>query len=71
MSALHPRTDGSTCVRCRKLFKPGDRAMPCMIVLSVGRNPQTRELGANISSEFEMTHIDCHDPQLTAAILIT
>jgi hypothetical protein len=67
-ASLHPRCSGNTCVRCRKLFNPGDRVAPVFLVTGVGRNELTREFGAFLSEEFEMAHIACHDPQLTGVI---
>lgn len=68
--SVAPRIDGDTCVRCRKKFMSGDRITPAMIVVSRGRHPDNpREVGVHMSSEFELAHIDCHDPALTVPIL--
>lgn len=50
-------------------MEPGDRVTPCMIVEQVGRNQTTRELGAFLSSEFELSHIDCRDRALTGQLI--
>jgi hypothetical protein len=49
------------CGKCRKKLQPGDRtgANPNNIVL----------LGAWLSEEFELTHIDCKDPDLSKGML--
>lgn len=67
--SLHPRCNTDTCIRCRKKLEPGDRVTPCMIVEQVGRNQTTRELGAFLSSEFELSHIDCRDRALTGQLI--
>lgn len=67
---LHPRVDGDTCVRCRRKFLVGDRVTPAMIVLNTGRHPNNpKELGVHLSSEFEITHVDCHDRGLTLPLV--
>lgn len=69
---LHPRIDGDTCIRCRKKFLPGDRINPAMIVVKTGRHPNNpKEVGVHMSSEFELAHIDCHDPSLSLPLLGT
>lgn len=40
-----------------------------MIVQRVGRNPDTRELGAMIGDEFELVHAECKDPSLDGKLI--
>jgi hypothetical protein len=68
---LRPRCDSQQCVRCRKRLSPGDRVQLVMIVEKLGRNPATKELGAFLSPEFEMAHIDCNDTSLNGRVIVT
>jgi len=68
--ATVPRVAGDTCIRCRRKFQTGERITPVMIVLKTGHHPNDpREVGVHMSNEFELAHIDCHDPSLTLPIL--
>jgi hypothetical protein len=68
---LHPRGNADTCIKCKKKFVAGDRIQIVHIVLGTGRNPSNPvEWGANISSEFELAHAVCVDPQLSSDIIM-
>lgn len=69
MNPTHPRCASDTCVRCRKKFSTGDRSQIVMIVDKVGRNPKTQEIGAFLSEQFELAHIDCADVGLSGRII--
>ena len=70
VETLAPRVEGDTCIRCRRKFEPGDRVTPAMIVVKKGRHPNNpREVGVHMSSEFELTHIDCHDRGLSLPLV--
>lgn len=71
MSApLYPRCSPDLCVRCRKKFGMGDRVALVHIVTAVGKNPDNpAQMGAWLSSEFEMAHIDCADAALNGRML--
>lgn len=65
------RVSHTTCARCRKGFQAGDRIMPAYIVLNPNtRNPETKELAAEMSGEFEFVHAACADPSLEGRIVI-
>ena len=54
------------CGKCRKKLQPGDRVTQAYIVDRTGANPNNIVLlGAWLSEEFELTHIDCRDPDLS------
>jgi hypothetical protein len=66
------RTAGDTCVRCRKKFQPADRVQVCNIVVKTGTGRNALEVGAFLSHEFELAHVNCADAQLEkAGVLIT
>ena len=66
MPELHPRGSTNLCIRCRKQFEPGDRVYPIYIVQKTGPNPDNlREQGAWLTGEFELSHADCKNPQLS------
>jgi hypothetical protein len=68
---LHPRGNADTCIKCKKKFEKGDRVQMAFIVIGTGKNPHNpQELGATLSEEFEMTHINCADRQLEALIMV-
>lgn len=69
---LKQRVPLSICARCRKSFKPGDRALPAYIILaSKVRHPETKELVSELSGEFEFVHASCVDPALEGRVLVT
>jgi len=67
---LRQRVPVTTCARCRKTFAPGDRTTTAFIVQKIGRNPETKELGAMLGEDFEMVHADCKNPQLDPRLVI-
>lgn len=68
---LQQRVPTTTCARCRKLFQPGDRVVPCNIVQKIGRNPEARaEMGAFFSDSFELVHADCRDTSLSGRVVL-
>ena len=67
---IHPRCDSTTCIQCRRAFQPGDRITVAHIVVKTGRNEATRELGAFLSDEFELSHVNCADPQLSGQVVV-
>jgi hypothetical protein len=72
LDVLKPRVSHTTCARCRKLFKAGDRVMPAHIILSPNaRDPQTQELGIHMSGEFEFVHASCLDTSLDGKAILT
>jgi hypothetical protein len=69
---LKQRVPHTTCARCRKKFKAGDRVMPAHIIFNPNaRDPQTQEMGIHMSGEFEFVHASCADPVLDGRILVT
>lgn len=73
LDVLKQRVSHTTCARCRKKFKAGDRIMPAYIVENPDtRDPVTKELAAKMSGEFEFVHASCTDTSLEgSAILLT
>lgn len=70
MSApTHPRFTTDRCAKCQKTFAPGDRVQVINIVVKAGRK-SVHELGAWLSEEFELGHINCQDPQLTPGLIV-
>lgn len=69
MSPTVQRVPNTTCARCRKTFEPGNRVNTAFIVQQIGRNPQSRELGAFLGTDFELVHVDCADPGLDGVLL--
>lgn len=69
---IHPRTNGDTCVLCRRKFGRGDRVQIVNIIEKVGSHPNNpREVGAWFSGEFELQHSNCADPGLDGTIILT
>ena len=65
-----PTADPTTCGKCRKKLQPGDRITQAFIIDRVGVNPNNlASLGAYLHEEFELVHIDCHDPDLAKGII--
>jgi hypothetical protein len=72
LDVLRPRVSHTTCARCRKLFKAGDRAMPAYIIKNPNtRDPQTQELAIEMTGEFEFVHASCVDPSLDGKAILT
>lgn len=72
LDVLRQRVSHTTCAKCRKAFKAGDRIIPAYIVLNPDtRNPTTQELAAEMSGEFEFVHASCVDPSLEGRVLVT
>ena len=67
---LRQRVPVTTCARCRQQFKPGDRVQTAFIVQKIGRNPDTKELGAMLGEDFELTHADCKNTSLDPRLVI-
>jgi len=71
LDVLKQRVDHTTCARCRKKFKAGDRALPAYIILDPdGRDPVTKMRGAEMSGEFELVHASCADPSLDGKVVL-
>ena len=68
---LRQRVPATTCAKCRRQLGAGDRVSMAMIVQRVGRNPDSRELGALIGEDFELVHVDCRDPSLEGKLIVT
>lgn len=67
---LYPRCSADLCVRCRKKLDPGDRVTIVHIVEKVMRNPTNPlQMGAMLSGEFEMSHVDCADTSLEGRLI--
>ena len=72
LDILRPRVSHTTCARCRKQFKAGDRAMPAHIIKNPNtRDPQTQELAIEMTGEFEFVHASSLDPSLDGKVIIT
>jgi hypothetical protein len=72
LDVLHQRVAHTTCARCRKNFKAGDRMCIAYIVCNPNtRHPQTKEQVAELSEEFEFVHASCADPSLDGKMIIT
>lgn len=71
MDILRQRVALTTCARCRQPVKPGDRVLAAHIVQKVGRNPETKDIGAWIGEDFEFVHAACTDPTLDGKTLLT
>lgn len=66
---LHQRVPLTTCARCRRGIAPGDRIGTAYIVQKVGRNPETKDIGAWIGEDFEFFHISCADTTLSGSLI--
>ena len=72
LDILKPRVSHTTCARCRKQFKAGDRALPAYIIKNPNtRDPQTQELSIEMTGEFEFCHASCVDPSLDGRLVVT
>jgi hypothetical protein len=69
MDILRQRVPLTTCARCRKKLLPGDRVITAMIVQKVGYNADSKDMGAYLGHEFELTHVDCLDPSLAGKLI--
>jgi hypothetical protein len=50
----------------------GDRMVIAYIIMNPNtRNPQTKELAAEVGEEFEFVHASCGDPSLEGKVIIT
>jgi hypothetical protein len=68
---LHQRVDHTTCARCRKKFKAGDRVLAAMIILDPDtRDPISKMRSAQMSNDFELVHAACADPTLEGGKVI-
>lgn len=71
MSDLHRQRVAITmCAKCRKNFEPAERVIMVAIVQKTGRNPETKEMGTMLGSDFELVHASCVDTKLEAKIII-
>ncbi len=57
------------CAKCRKQFSPGDRVVTAFIVQKVGRNMETKDMGAWLGEDFELIHAACPDPGLEGTLI--
>lgn len=69
MAALHQRVPTTLCAKCRVAFKPGDRVLTAYIVTKIGRNPETKDIGAWLHDDFELAHVACADPCLEGKLI--
>lgn len=69
MASLTQKTSTAVCAKCRKQFNPGDRVITAFIVQKVGRNMETKDVGAWLGEDFELIHASCPDPALEGSIL--
>jgi len=69
MASLRQKTPTSECAKCHRAFFPGDRVMTAFIVQKVGRNMETKDIGAWLGDDFELIHASCPDPGLDARII--
>jgi len=68
--SLHPRCSPDCCVRCRQRFLPADRVVVVHIVSKTGPAPDNHmQMGAWLSAEFELAHVECADPGLSGRVL--
>jgi hypothetical protein len=70
MDILNQRVPLTTCAKCRKLFKPGDRVLTAMIIQRVGYNQETRDIGAFLGESFELVHASCVDTALDGKVFL-
>lgn len=67
----HPHVDADTCGKCRKPLGPGHRVTIAHIVERAGANPvNIKERGATLFEEYEIVHVNCHDPLLKRGLLV-
>lgn len=71
VDVLRQRVDHTTCARCRKRFKAGDRVLTAMIIKNPdARDPATKMRAAEMSGEFELVHASCADTALDGKLII-
>jgi hypothetical protein len=64
IESLGARVPDYICARCKEKLVRGDRVVPVVLVEGIGRDPDTLGKAVQCSHEYEMTHLDCRDPQL-------
>ncbi len=69
MNEHRQRVPTTQCAKCRKSFVPGDRVEVIYIVQKVGRNMETKDMGAWLGEDFELGHVVCADPGLIGKII--
>ena len=69
MASLQQKTPTSECAKCHRQFMPSDRVTVVYIVQKVGRNMETKDIGAWLRDDFELIHASCPDPGLDARII--
>ena len=65
IAPLKARVPDFVCALCKAKLVRGDRVVPVVLVEGIGRDPETQGKAVQCSGEYEMTHLDCRDPQLT------
>lgn len=68
--SLRQKTPVTMCAKCRKMLEPGDRVATAFIVQKIGRNPESRELGALLGEDFELVHVSCVDGALEGRLIV-
>lgn len=67
----HSRSNGATCIKCKRKFERGDRVQVVNIIEKIGNNPDNpREVGSWFAGEFEVQHANCADTSLDGTIII-
>jgi hypothetical protein len=64
LETLSARVPDYICARCKSQLTRGDRVVPVVLVEGIGKDPGTSNKAVQCSSEYEMVHVDCRDPQL-------
>lgn len=70
MAPPRQRVATTNCAKCRRPFMVGDRLVTVYIVSKVGRNPETKDIGAWLLEDFELAHVTCADPGLDGSIIV-
>jgi len=65
---IHARVPDHTCALCKKQFRREDRIVMAVIVEGIVRDPDTKNKAVQCSGEYEMAHVDCHDPTLQGGL---
>jgi hypothetical protein len=68
--SLRQKTPVTMCAKCRQMFNPGDRVTTAYIVQKIGRNPESREMGALLGEDFELVHVSCVDHGLEGRLIV-
>ena len=72
LDILKQRVPHTTCAKCRKNFKAGDRVTIAHIVLNPNiRDPATQSMSMQIAPEFEFVHASCVDTALDGRLVVT